>query len=45
MRSLVHLYAPRGWLVLFTVLEILAKAAGTVFGWSLYRSLSGAGGE
>jgi hypothetical protein len=36
---------PRGWLIFFTIAEILAKGAGTLFGWSLHRSLSAGGGE
>jgi len=39
-----HHYRGHGWLVFFTVLEMGAKAAGGVFGWSLHRSLSGEGG-
>lgn len=30
----------RGWLIFFMVLEMLAKLVGTVFAWSMHRSIS-----
>ncbi|KAL6761071.1 hypothetical protein V8C86DRAFT_2542510 [Haematococcus lacustris] len=39
-------YRGRGWLIFFSVAEILAKVAGTVFAWSLHRSITtGEGGN
>lgn len=33
-------YTGRGWLIFFSIAEILAKAAGSIFAWSLYRSIA-----